>query len=552
MRRIWPVWSFILIFILLLQNSVLADQKDDYYARLKTSWQYMQQVYERLNQQYAEDIDPYPLIRAGINGMLSKLDPYTVFLEEDGQRQLRIMTTGKYGGLGMEIGLRNKRITVISPIDDSPAKRSGILAGDIIDKVDGISTNGMNVNGVSKKLRGEIGSKVTLTILRPGLNEPLDVVLTRAQIVLKDVGYSGFLHPGIGYISLNSFTDKAVDEVKAAILDLQKEQPLKSFILDLRGNPGGLLESAVKIVNLFVPKNELVVSTKGFREKEYKFYTTEDPLLPDVPLVVLVNAGSASASEIVSGALQALDRAVIVGEDTFGKGLVQKIFNLDRHKQIKLKMTTAKYYIPSGRCIQKKDYGQDNEVIIHDSLAAPEAEGFVTRNKRKVEDKGGVFPDVVVAADSISYVLMQLIRKSMIFDFAVQYHGSHPAWKEHPVIDDSLMHRFQDFLKRRDFQIPCACQSDLDHLKKYISKEKYPAEVSELLNRLQSALQQQVAKDYERRQTQIREFLHLELVEKYFGRNERDRVSLLKDKQALRAVEVLQNRSEYNKILALN
>ncbi len=549
MRRMHSILSLTLVFILLAGPKVRADEKEDYYARFKTSWLYMQQVYEQLSRRYVEDIDPYPLIRAGINGMLSELDPYTVFLEEDGQRQLRIMTTGKYGGLGMEIGLRNKRITVIAPIDNSPAQRSGIRAGDIVDKIDGTSTKGMNVNDVSKKLRGKIGTQVTLTIVRPGLNEPLDITLTRAQIVLKDVGYSGFLQPGIGYVSLNSFTDKAVQEVKSAITALQKEAPLKGFILDLRGNPGGLLESAVKIVNIFVPKNELVVSTKGFREKEYKFYTTDDPILPDIPLVVLVNSGSASASEIVSGALQDLDRAVIVGEDTFGKGLVQKVFTLDRHKQVKLKMTTAKYYIPSGRCIQKKDYAEGSEVIVHDSLQT-EQHTFFTKNKRQVLDRGGVYPDVEVPGDSISLPLMQLVRGNMIFDFAVQYHQKYPEWKTHPVVDDSVKARFNAFLQAHHFQYQYAGNSDVKHLRSYVKKERFSGEVNDLLDHLEEIFRQKTEQDALKNQAQIWDFLHLEMIGKYFGRTERDRISLQQDRQAQRALEVLQNISEYRTILA--
>jgi len=342
------------LFFILSSAFAQSDTQEEYYKGLKKGWQYMQMVYERLNQQYVEDIDPYPLIRSGINGMLKKLDPYTVFLEEDGQRRLRIMTTGKYGGLGIEIGLRNKKITIIAPINNSPAQRIGIQAGDIIDKINGKGIVGKNVDEVSKLLRGQIGTDVSLNIIRPGLNEALELTITRAEIVLEDIGYNGFVASGVAYVNLNSFTDKAFEEIKGVIEEMQRQASIEAFILDLRGNPGGLLDAAVNIVNLFVEKEKLVVYTKGFREKEYKFYTRQEPLLPNVPLAVLVDGGSASASEIVAGALQDLDRAVIIGEDTFGKGLVQKVFTLDKHKNIKLKMTTAKYYIPSGRSIQKK------------------------------------------------------------------------------------------------------------------------------------------------------------------------------------------------------
>ena len=263
------------------------------------------------------------------------------------------------------------------------------------------------------------------------------------------------------------------------IQSLQKEQEIKAFILDLRGNPGGLLDAAVNIVNLFVPKDQLVVFTKGFREKEYKFFTSQEPLLPDVPLAVLVDGGSASASEIVAGALQDLDRAVIVGEDTFGKGLVQKVFTLDKHRNVKLKMTTAKYYIPSGRCIQKKDYGRNNEVIARDSLQKGDngVHKFYTQHKREVFDKGGIYPDVNVSSDTLSFVLMQLIRKSMIFDFAVDYHNRYPGWKENPVFADSIMEKFKEFLSTKNFKYECACNKDLERIKKYIQKKKYTTHI---------------------------------------------------------------------------
>ena len=541
-----------LVFVILQVNILQAGDQDEHYVGLKKGWQYMQMVYERLNQQYVEDIDPYPLIRSGINGMLDKLDPYSVFLEEDGQRRLRIMTTGKYGGLGMEIGLRNKKVTVIAPIANSPAQKIGVQAGDIIEQIEGKDIEGTGVDEVSGLLRGKIGTDVNLTIVRPGLNEPMELTITRAEIILEDVGYSGFMAPGLAYVNLNSFTDKALEEVRDEILELQKQQQIEAFILDLRGNPGGLLEAAVNIVNLFVEKEKLVVYTKGFREKEYRFYTRNEPLLPGVPLAILVDGGSASASEIVAGALQDLDRAVIIGEDTFGKGLVQKVFTLDKHKNVKLKLTTAKYYIPSGRCIQKKDYSR-NGVIKHDSTLAEEdgPHEFFTENERQVYDKGGIYPDVHVEGDTLSYALMQLVRKSMIFDFNVQYHQKNPQWKQNPVFKDSILAEFKEYLAQREFEYECECSRDLERIKNFLDTKKYPDEVSQLLIKLENQLNNEIDKDFDRNSDQISEFLYLDLVEKYFDRKERDRISLLKDKQANEAVRILQDLREYRRILAI-
>ena len=529
-----------------------ADDDADYYARLKRSWRYMERVYEQLNQRYVEELDPYPLMRAAINGMLGELDPYTVFLEKEGERNLRVITTGKYGGLGMEVGLRGKKVTVIAPIDDSPAKKMGIQAGDVIEKVDGQSVEGWSISKVSGKLRGKVGTKVTLLIRRPGLSEPFEVTLTRAEIVIKDVGYAGFAAPGIGYIDLTGFTDKAPKEVRQAILNLQKEQELKGFILDLRSNPGGLLESAVKIVNLFVPKGRLVVSTRGYREKEYKFFTTQEPLLPDVPLVVLVNNGSASASEIVAGALQDMDRAVIVGQPTFGKGLVQKVFTIDKKRNIKLKITTAKYYIPSGRCIQKKDYALNSDAIIPDSTAgdADSVHLFFTLGHRPVYDRGGIYPDVKVLPDSMSYVLLQLIRKHLIFDFAVRFLNSHPDWDPETLDENEMMTEFHDYLKEKNFDYTLECGKELDKIKTLVSKKGYDGQVNELLKQLETALHQQKLKDLKKHEDQIKTYLVLELIEKKKGKADRIRYGLQSDPQAQKAIWILENGGEYRQILS--
>ena len=334
--------------------------EEDYYFRLKKSWQHMQNVFEKINMHYVDEIDPYPLVKAGIDGMLEKLDPYTVFIEEDGERRLQMITTGKYGGLGMEIGMKNDKVTVISPMDNSPALRAGVHAGDIITEIDGQKVDKINIDKISGLLRGEIGTSVNLILERAGLANPIEMTLTRAEIVIEDVNYSGYIAPGVAYISLSGFTDKAEDEMRRAIRELREQGKIDQLILDLRGNPGGLLDAAVDIVNLFVDKGETVVYTKGFREGEIKFKTQKEPLLPDVQLAVLVDRGSASASEIVAGALQDMDRAVIIGEETFGKGLVQKVYNVDKNSDTKVKITTAKYYIPSGRSIQKKNYSQNN------------------------------------------------------------------------------------------------------------------------------------------------------------------------------------------------
>jgi carboxyl-terminal processing protease len=546
------------IYLLILAMSaaavtaVSADEQD-YYFRLKKNWQYMQRVYENVNQYYVEEVDPQPLIQAGINGMLEKLDPYTVFIEEDGERRLQIITTGKYGGLGMEVGLRGKNIVVISPVENSPAKRQGILAGDIIEKIDGQSIIGWSIDKVSSRLRGKIGSEVSLVLRRHGIDKPFELKLTREEIVIEDVDYFSFIELGVAYVSLTGFSDKAITELRNAISELKKQGEIQAFLLDLRGNPGGLLDAAVQVVNVFVDKGELVVFTKGFREGEFKFYTEESPLLPNVPLVVLVDGGSASASEIVAGSLQDLDRAVILGEPTFGKGLVQKVYNIDKAQDVKLKITTAKYYVPSGRCIQKRDYAHENGVVIHDSSASEEgmmSHAFYTRNKRPVYDKGGILPDVQVPGDSISYVLLELIRKNKIFDFAVDFYYKNPKWNGVRTISDSILNEFNRFLKDQHFDYEPEFSKELDQIQSIAKNKHYSRDVFLTIEQLRQQLLAGKATDYENNKDQIRRYIQLELTEKYFGKKERNRLNLENDGQISEALLILENLKRYNKLLA--
>lgn len=554
MSKIIKSLFYVSVFSLLLCTPRLhADEKGDHYARMKQGWHDIQVVYEQLNQHYVEDIDPYLLIKAGINGMLKKLDPYTVFLEEDGDRRLKMITTGKYGGLGIEIGLRNKKVTVIAPIDDSPAKKAGIQAGDIIEKIDGKALDEWNISKVSDNLRGKIGTDVRLTIQRPGIPGPLEITLTRAEIVLRDISYSGFAEPGVAYLALSGFTDKAPQEVRQAIRKLQQKDEIEAVILDLRGNPGGLLSSAVKIVNIFVEPGELIVSTKGFREKEYKFFTQEQAMLPDVPLSVLVNSGSASASEIVAGALQDLDRAIIIGEPTFGKGLVQKVYTVDKRRDVKLKMTTAKYYIPSGRCIQKQDYSNGNEVILSDSATAGQSHKnkFFTRHRRPFFDKGGIEPDIALKSDSMSYEMMQVIRKNVLFDFTVQFHQQHPEWKNKPELDDSVMKAFDKFLAKKSFYYKSPAGKEMAKLKRTLRENKYSVKALELADELEREIARAQENVFINNKEEIKRYLHLELTEKYFGREGRYRLALKSDKALGKAVRVLKDQEKYKEILAI-
>ena len=529
----------------------LNANEEDYYYKLKKSWQHMQNVFEKINMHYVEEIDPYPLVKAGIEGMLEQLDPYTVFIEEDGERRLRMITTGKYGGLGMEIGMKNKQVTVISPMDNSPAIRAGVQAGDIILEIDGKNVEGMNIDKISGFLRGEIGTQVDIVLKRNGLENSIELSLTRAEIVIEDVGYAGFISPGVAYVSLNGFTDKAETELRRAIRQLKEEGKIEKFILDLRGNPGGLLDAAVDVVNIFVPSGETVVYTRGYREGEITFKTRKQPILPDVPLAVLVDEGSASASEIVAGALQDLDRAVIVGEETFGKGLVQKVYNVDKNSDAKVKITTAKYYIPSGRSIQKKDYGAGNGVIVGDHPEENEDKYF-TKNKREVYDHGGINPDVILKGDSLNYVLIELIRKNMLFNFAVEYYQSNPEWNDNFENDNLLFEEFNKFLKENNFEYEAEGIREIERLKQIASAKSDSNNLLELIDELQIKMESEKGHYLIEERENIKRYLKLELAEKYFGRKGRYKYLIENDSQVHGAINVLANQSEYRKILAVN
>ncbi len=534
-------------------SPLIADQPD-YYQRLKESWQNMQGVFEQVNQHYVEEINPYELVKVGIRAMLAKLDPYTVFIEEDGNRRLKIITTGKYGGLGMEIGSHHNQVVVIAPMQNSPAKDAGIMAGDVILKIDSIRTDSMSPDEVSSHLRGIIGQKISLTIQRPGVKKPFEVRMARREIIINDVGFAGFVAPGVAYATLDGFSDKAGAELRQAIKKMQSKGKIKKFILDLRGNPGGLLEAAVDVVNIFVPADRLVVFTRGYHEKRIEFKTDKSPLLPDVPLAVIVDGGSASASEIVTGALQDMDRAVIVGRSTFGKGLVQKVYKINQATNTRIKITTAKYYIPSGRSIQKRDYAK-NSALVHvnnaDSLLHNNKHNtYFTLNRREVFDKGGIYPDVKVSGDSLNDVVLQLARNYAFFDFAVDL--SHKVNMENIDIkrEAHLFSAFKKWIAGRDLSLPYRGKEDIGNLKKLIASEKHNTVVDTLLASLEKHLESLNRQEFEDSRDAIIRLIRVELAEKEGGRSGREEYTARNSREVRQAIGILGNEPGYDKILA--
>lgn len=556
-KNIWPQITLLVLLLFLsiaILNSSFASN-EQMYLKLDKGLFYLKQVYETISRNYVDEVDPEGLSKSAIKGIVQELDPYTVFFEKKGSEQLEIITKGKYGGLGMEIGKQENKITVISPIDDTPAQRAGIRAGDIIISIDGISTKDMSINEASEKLRGPASTKVDLEIQRPGLSETIKLTLTRQEIVIKDVPYADFIEPGIAVVRLSSFSDKANMEVREAIRNLQKKGSIEKIILDLRGNPGGLLSSAVEVANIFLTKGEMVVQTRGINERENQFKTTDNPLLPDIPLVVLVDGGSASASEIVAGAIQDLDRGVVIGSKTFGKGLVQQVFPVDKINDAFLKITTAKYYIPSGRCIQKEDYKKNKDVFtdLSDSVDYNNHKKYFTRNGRVVYGGGGIQPDVEVEREKMDHFLVSLISQGYFFRFTVDYLARHPELRQTNsfTVNEEILNEFRNYLKQKDMDFDIEGESELEEFLKIAEEEKYHAELVDLVTVALQKLEKEKSNEFDKNIEEIRRSLESEFSEKLGGTSARIASILKNDQTIAKALEILKSQKDYSSILAI-
>jgi len=382
-------------------------------------------LFRQVNQLYVDETNPGEMMKDALDEMLSQLDPYTNYIPESEIEDYRFMTTGQYGGVGSLVRKKGDYVVITEPYEGFPAHLAGLKAGDLILEIDGKNVKNKNTDEVSKVLRGQPGSEVSVLVQRPGSSEPIKFTLTRKEIKVKSVPYFGLVSDSIGYIVLTSFTEECGKEVKSALVELKDKHKIKGLILDLRNNPGGLLNESVNISNLFIDKGQEIVSTKGRVQEWQKSYKGLNQAIDtELPLVILVNKGSASASEIVSGSLQDLDRAVVLGQKTFGKGLVQTTRNLSYNS--KLKVTTAKYYIPSGRCIQALDYAHRDETgsvkKVPDSLMTI----FKTKNGRLVKDGAGIFPDIILEEKTTPKIVQTLDRNLLLFDFATQYCLNNP------------------------------------------------------------------------------------------------------------------------------
>ncbi len=521
----------------------------DSYFEISKNLEIFTELYKELNIYYVDDTQPGKLMKTGIDAMLNSLDPYTQYIPESDMEDYRFMTTGQYGGIGALIKRQDDKVFVSDPYEGYPAMKADIWAGDEIVEVDGRKIQGMDTEEVSKLLKGQAGSSVNVITKRMGM-EPVTHNLTREEIKIPDVPFKGMVDEEgkVGYMKLNSFTQTASQEVRNAMKEL-KDQGATKVILDLRGNGGGLLREAVNIVNLFVPKNELVVETKGkIPEWDKTYKTLSEPLDATIPLVILVDGNSASASEIVSGAFQDLDRGVIIGERTYGKGLVQQ--TRDLYYNSKLKVTVAKYYIPSGRCIQKLDYAQrDSSGKVQEVKEEAIAE-FKTRNGRPVFDGRGVLPDIEVQDPELAKVVGGLYSKDLFFDFATRYRLAHPEIgpPETFQISDALYQEFVDFVKDKHFEYDTETLQAFKTLEEKAKKERYYEHAKAQLEALHTELAPDRTEDLKLFRTDIEEVLKNEIVGRYYYQTGRAKASLATDPYVRSAIEVL-NGGRYNEVL---
>ena len=541
-----------LVLITLVGSTFIASSKNDK-AAITRNLDIFNSVYKELQVFYVDSIDAEKSINTAINAMLNDIDPYTEYIPAKEQDAFKTMTTGEYGGIGSYIMERDGKVYISEPYEGSPAQRAGLKAGDLIVKIDNDTTLGWKSSKVSERLKGQAGTPLTVVVQRPYVEDSIITInLMREKIQVPSVPYYAVVKDNIGYIYLTSFTDKSAKEVRDALVELKKDPRVKSIILDLRSNGGGLLESAVKIVGLFVPKNTEVLRTKGkghLNEKVYK--TTSAPIDTEIPLAVFIDGGSASSSEIVAGALQDLDRAVIIGSRSFGKGLVQSTRQLPYDGL--LKVTIAKYYIPSGRLIQAIDYSHRNPdgsvARIPDSLTNV----FKTAHGREVRDGGGITPDIKVTYPTANRLTYNIVRDNWAFDYATRFAATTPtiASAHDFVITDSIFNDFKKFIDPEKFQYDKVCEKMLSDLKETAKIEGYANDsINAQFEILEGMLKHNLDKDLDNNRKEISELLASEIIKRYYYQKGQIIESLKSDIALDSAAVIFNDLNAYRKILS--
>ena len=553
------------MIILLLLPLVAFSQEKQNNFEISKSIDIYNSLLRELNLNYVDEINPGELNEIAIDAMLKEMDPYTVFIPESEIENYKLMTTGEYGGIGALIQYDGEYTRISDPYEGWPAQKAGLQAGDVILSVNGVDTHKKATEEVSELLKGQPGTEVTLQIKRYGADKPIEKTLKREKVKIDNIPYSTVFDNGIGYVTLSSFTKDAANEMKQRLVEMKKEHQLKGFIIDLRGNGGGLLNEAVDIVNLFIPKGQPVVSTKGKAQNSGHVYNTSNqPVDEQIPLAVLVDGGSASASEIVSGSIQDYDRGVIIGQRTFGKGLVQNILPLTYNTQ--MKVTIAKYYIPSGRCIQEIDYSKkgkekaENDSLnsklstLNSPISTPKdtlGKPFNTMAGRTVYEGHGIMPDVKIEPLKYATVTTYLYAKNYIFDYATKFAHEHKsiAPADEFKVDDATYQDFMNFVKEKKFSYTTESEKTLADLKTLAKEEGYLESIQPQLAELEKQLQADKENDLVKNRKDIEELLRLEIVGRYYYQVGRIVASLENDDELKEAFRILLDKSRYDSIL---
>ena len=550
MKKIMRVW-FIVLFVFIGVTVTSAQNANDRSFEILKNLDIFSTMIKELNTNYVDDIKPGELTKTGIDAMLESLDPYTNYIPESEIEDYKFITTGQYGGIGALIHQQGEFVVISEPYEGSPAQKSDLRAGDKILEINGQMAKGKSYSDVSSILKGQAGTSITIKILRDGETQPIEKTINREIIKIDNIPYSGIVGNYVGYIRLTSFTQNAATEVRQAFLKLREKTELKGIIIDLRGNGGGLLNESVDITNIFVEKGQDVVTTKGkLPDKNHTYKTQNSPVDITIPLVVLVDNLSASASEILSGAIQDLDRGVIAGQRTFGKGLVQNVIPLSFNSQ--MKVTVAKYYIPSGRCIQAIDYSHKNKEGSFSKIPDSLISAFKTKGGRTVYEGQGITPDIKTKPVQYSNIAMTLYSKYLIFDFATKFRREHssilPA--DQFEISDTIYNEFLLFLSDKKYDYTTKTEMAVEDLKKNAEKEHYFTAIKAEYDALKTQMTNDKKGDLAKHEEEIKELLKLDIVTRYQFQKGKVMASLKNDPDIAEGIKIINDPQLYRSVLA--
>jgi carboxyl-terminal processing protease len=538
---------FIVVSITLLCSGFIT-RDNDLYFEINKGIDLFGRVYKEVALNYVDELNPEGFMLAGIDGMLGSLDPYSNFIDTDQQKDIEIITKGKYGGIGASVGMRNGEVTVVDLIEGFSAQRQGVRIGDIITKINDVKIDKNNYDNLGEYLKGDIGTTLTISVKRENNVEILLFNLVREEIVVKNLTYYGFVPENSenAYLKLSGFSHAAGDEVKKALLELKSKKEIKSVVIDLRGNPGGLLDAAIDVCEKFLKKGQLIVTVKGRDSLNVKsHYSVEEPILPDAKIAVLIDEGTASAAEIVSGALQDHDRAFLLGTNSFGKGLVQTIVSLPYNTSLKL--TTARYYTPSGRSIQRINYSDKNKVFSNYSILAKKE--YLTDHKRKVFSAGGISPDSLVKNEIGSELVQKLLAEGMFFKFATHVFNQNSKMNLSTFSAGGMIKEFSGYLSLQNFDFVSKTEKLIDQLKSNLTEQNIDPKIIEQLEKTKSQINANHFSEINKYKEEILNYIREELAARIAGREGRVKESLTFDKQFESALSILNEPVVYNRMM---